>query len=54
MKTPLIILTVAFTISFLDGAFMWNLAEGFYMLLGMTMMGTLGYMWYVQIKQDTE
>ena len=50
MKTPLTILTMCFSLSFFDGVFSWGLPEGFYVLIGLTMMICIGYMWYVQAK----
>lgn len=34
LKTPLVILTIAFSISFLDGVFSWGLSDDLYILLG--------------------
>lgn len=50
MKTPLIILTTAFGISFLDGMFSWYLADGFYVLLNLAIMVALTEMWIIQYK----
>lgn len=52
MRTPLTILTVAFGIGFLDGALEIGFSDTFYIVLGLIMIQTLGYMWYLQIKQD--
>lgn len=50
MKTPLIILTMIFSISFFDGMFGWGLADGFYTFAGLIMMGALAWMWYLEVK----
>ncbi len=52
MKTPLIIMTILFVISFFDGMFMWGLSEGFYMFAGISMMGCVGWMWYIELKHE--
>lgn len=50
MKLALSLITVPFAISFLDGIFMWYLADGFYMLMGFTMMAGLALSWYHELK----
>lgn len=52
MKTPLILLTTMFFISFFDGVFAWGLPDGFYALVGLVMMSCIGWMWYVLIKKS--
>ena len=51
MKTPLTILTTCFSVGFLDGFFGWNLADGFYALVGIAMIIALVWMWKVELKK---
>lgn len=51
MKSPLIVLTTLFTISFMDGMFDWGLADGFYIFAGFTMIASIGWMWRIELKK---
>lgn len=51
MRTPLTILSCGLGISFLDGFFGWGLADGFYALVGLTMIATLVWMWIIELKK---
>ena len=50
MRTPLVIMSIFFTISFFDGMFMWGLGDGFYSLAGLAMIGSIIWMWFVEIN----
>lgn len=50
MQTPLTLMSIAFGIAFLDGAFAWELPDGLYTLFGLTFLGCLGYLWYYHLK----
>lgn len=49
MKTPLILLTACYTVSFFDGMFEWGLADGFYILTGLVMLVSIGWMWKIEL-----
>ena len=50
MKTPLIILTVAFGLAFLDGFLELGMSDGMSLILGIAMITALIWMWVVQAK----
>jgi hypothetical protein len=41
LKVPLVVLTTGLVIGGLDGFFGWDLADGFYTLIGITMIAAL-------------
>ena len=51
MKTPLIVMTTFFGISFLDGFFSWGLPVGFYTFVGIAMIVALAWMWKIELKK---
>lgn len=51
MKSPLIVLTILFSISFMDGMFGWGLADGFYVFAGFSMIAAIGWMWRLELKK---
>lgn len=54
MKSPLIVLTACYIVSFLDGFFEWYLPDGFYGFLGLVMLGALAWMWIIELKGGKE
>lgn len=46
---PVTMVTIPFGISFLDGMFGWELADGFYVLLGLSMTIGLIWQWYIML-----
>lgn len=50
MRTPLVLLTTLLSLSFFDGVFGWGLPDGFYALIGFAMVGTLIWMWVIDLK----
>jgi hypothetical protein len=51
MITPLTILSIFFGISFLDGMFAWGLADGFYIIAGLAMIGSVIWMWMIELRK---
>jgi len=47
IKSPLIIITTIFAVSFFDGMFGWGFDEGAYMLLGLGQLASIIWMWIV-------
>ena len=51
MKTPLLLISVPFALSFLSGMFEWYMEEGMYILLGISMLIGIIWAWYVGLKK---
>ena len=51
MKNALTVMTVIFTCTFLDGFLDLGLSDGFYVLSGFGMIGTLIWMWVIEHKR---
>jgi hypothetical protein len=51
MKAALTTITVPFAISFLSGVFMWDFPEGFYILLGLSMIVGIIWAWFLEMKK---
>jgi hypothetical protein len=47
IKSPLIMMTLVFVISFLDGMFGWGFDEGAYMVMGLIQITAIIWMWIV-------
>ena len=52
LMAPLIILSVPMLISFLSGVFGWDFDDGFYLLIGLSMMVGIIWMWYVMLTNQ--
>ena len=51
MKAALTTISVPYGISFLSGVFYWDFPEGFYILLGLSMMAGIIWAWAVELKK---
>lgn len=51
MKAPLLLLTIPFSLAFLAGAFDWYFEDGFYVLLGFSMLLGIVWGWVVELKK---
>jgi len=51
MKTPLLLISVPFAISFLAGMFGWYIEEGMYILLGLSMIVGIVWAWIIELKK---
>jgi len=51
MKTPLLLISVPFAISFLAGMFDWYIEEGMYILLGLSMIIGVVWAWIIELKK---
>lgn len=52
IKIPLWIMTIIFVLSFMDGAFVWGLDDGTYIIFGLTQIVALIWMWVIVKTND--
>ena len=52
MKTPLIIMSCAYGLAFMDGALELGLTDGVYTLIGLVAIASLIWMWIVLPKSN--
>lgn len=51
MKTPLLLISTPYAISFLAGMFSWYMEDGMYLLLGLTILIGIVWAWIVELKK---
>jgi multidrug efflux pump subunit AcrB len=51
MKIALSLFSVPFGISFLSGLFYWEFPEGFFVLLGISMLIGIVWAWFIELKR---
>ncbi len=51
MKAALTTLTVPYSISFMSGMFGWTFDDGFFMLLGFSMLAGIIWAWIVEMRR---
>jgi len=51
MKTPLLLITIPYTIAFLAGIFGWYMEEGLLALLGIAILIGIGWAWKIELNK---
>lgn len=51
MKTPLLLISIPFGISFLGGMFYWEIEEGMTILFGLSMIIGVVWAWVIELKK---
>ena len=51
MKTPLLLISIPYAISFLAGMFEWYMEDGMYILLALAMLVGIVWGWIIELKK---
>lgn len=50
-RIPLTLISVFMSLSFLDGAFMWGLTDGFYQTTGFVFIIGIIWLWVIELRK---
>lgn len=51
MKTPLLLITIPYAVSFLSGMLDWYVEDGMFVLIGLSMLAGIVWAWVIELKK---